>query len=291
MKEYAHIISLNVALALTEDLNYNAPDYSATLIDDNKEINASIIAKSSAIICGIPWANEVFRQVDDKIVLNWQVKEGESLRIGQIICYLKGRARTILTAERASLNFIQTLSSTATAVAEYKAKIKPYPTAISDTRKTIPGLRVAQKYAVLVGGGVNQRINLATGVLIKENHILAAGGVKQILELAAKQIPAQIPTQIEIENLAQFKEALTHNATAILLDNMSVAEVNDCVLYNQKFAQEHNKIQAMIEVSGNIDLNNVLQYAQTGVDRIAVGAITKNIKALDLSLRFDDSIY
>ena len=271
----SHIISWQVADALVEDLS-SFTDYTANLIPESNSLNAVIKTKQDMIVCGTNWVDSAFSLCNKDIRVSWKVKDGDSVKAGTVLCDINGNARGILTAERTALNFFQTLSATATSTSVYVKQVKGTKVKIMDTRKTIPLLRLAQKYAVTVGGGYNQRIGLYDGVLIKENHIIACGGIDKALEKAFSVTPASIPIQIEVETFSQFKQALAHGARLILLDNMSLEEIASCV--------EHNKGVAELEASGNITLENILEYAKTGVDGISVGGLTKYIQAIDMSL-------
>lgn len=271
-----YIIVKQVTEALAEDLSFS-PDYTANLIPERNMVNASIKTKQDMVVCGINWAEEAFLLCDDKARITWKVKDGELIVAGSVLCDIMGNARGILTAERTALNFLQTLSGAAALTRTYVEKIKGTGVKIMDTRKTIPGLRLAQKYAVTVGGGYNQRLGLYDGILIKENHIAECGGVDKVLSKAFSITPTHIPIQIEVETYSQFKQALYHGAKLILLHNMSLEKIAACV--------EYNKGKAELEVSGNINLDNVLEYSRTGVNRISIGGLTKHVQAIDLSLR------
>lgn len=273
-----HIIAKYVADALAEDLLV-FPDYTAELILNSSMVNASIKTNQDMVVCGIDFVNQAFLSCDSSTKIFWQVKEGNLVKAGTILCNIMGNARGLLTAERTALNFLQTLSATATTVYSYVQLVKDTGVKVMDTRKTIPGLRLAQKYAVTVGGGYNQRFGLYDGVLIKENHIEALGGVDKALARAFSMTPNHIPIQIEIESVSQFKQALKCGARFILLDNMPLDKIVMCV--------NHNTTSAELEVSGNISLENIHQYANTGVNRISIGALTKNIQAIDLSMRIN----
>lgn len=273
-----YLIIKQLTEALAEDLSLY-PDYTANLIPERHMVNAVIKTKQDMVVCGIKWAEEAFLICDKESRITWKVEEGDMITAGTILCDIVGNARGMFTAERTALNFLQTLSATATLTRTYVNKVKGTGVKIMDTRKTIPGLRLAQKYAVRVGGGYNQRTGLYDGVLIKENHIAACGGVDKSLNKAFNITPKHIPVQIEVETFSQFKQALYYGAKLILLDNMSIEKIISCV--------EYNKGQAELEVSGNIDLNNVLEYAKTGVHRISIGSLTKNIQAIDLSMRIN----
>jgi nicotinate-nucleotide pyrophosphorylase (carboxylating) len=274
------LVNSNVALALAEDIG--AGDLTAQLIPEMQQAHASIISRENAIICGQDWVNACFHQVDKNSQIKWHVNEGEKIAANQLLCEISGNARALLTAERCALNFLQTLSAVATQTRAYVDVIAGTKTQILDTRKTLPGLRLAQKYAVTVGGGFNQRLALYDGILIKENHIISAktdaleGNIHAALRHASK-ISKDIIIQIEVENLDELQQALEAGATSILLDNFTLA--------NMKKAVKINAGKALLEASGNVNLNSVRAIAETGVDRISIGAITKNIRAIDLSMR------
>ena len=286
LAQLSEAIKANVQAAIVEDLSgleANAKDYTAQLIAPNQLAEASIISRESAVICGIPWVEECFKQIAPSVSIAWQVKEGESVTANQTLCTLKGKAQEMLSAERCALNFLQTLSATASATKVYVNEIKGTKAHIMDTRKTIPGLRIAQKYAVAIGGGLNQRIGLYDGILIKENHIAAAGSIASVLA-EAKKIAAQqgndLSIQIEVENLDELQSALDAGATLILLDNFDTATLKAAVALNTN--------RAILEASGGIDISNVREVALTGVDRISIGSLTKNLRAIDLSMRFSN---
>jgi nicotinate-nucleotide pyrophosphorylase (carboxylating) len=267
-----------VRSAISEDLGDQ--DYTAMLIHDSTQANAKIIARENALICGIPWVNECFKQISPSTKINWLINEGDNVTENQIICHIHGNARGILTAERTALNFLQTLSATATLTQQYVNETVGTSARIMDTRKTIPGLRLAQKYAVFIGGGLNQRIGLYDGILIKENHIAAAGSIETALKAAVLLgQDKNLPIQIEVETLAQLETAIKAGAKLILLDNFDITLLKKAVEINNK--------QAVLEASGGIDLKNLHEIARTGVDRISIGALTKHIKAIDLSMRFE----
>ncbi|MDP2247407.1 MAG: carboxylating nicotinate-nucleotide diphosphorylase [Nitrosomonadales bacterium] len=270
----------NVLGALAEDIGSGnlTGDFTAQLIPVDQQSAATIISREPAVICGLPWAQECFLQLDDTISVDWQIQEGDTVSPNQILARLSGNARAMLTAERCALNFLQTLSATATETRKFVDAIKGSKASILDTRKTIPGLRLAQKYAVLVGGGINQRLGLYDGILIKENHIAAAGGIRQALA-KAHQINTNISIQIEVENLRDLHIALESGANSILLDNFSSSDLAEAVKINNR--------QAILEASGGITLDNVRTIALTGVDRISIGQLTKHIQAIDLSMRFE----
>lgn len=270
-------IETQVKNALHEDVG--AGDLTARLVPDTQIVSAHIMTREPATLCGIDWANACFKQIDQNISLQWQVEEGERIAPNQVLCHIHGLARSLLTAERCALNFLQTLSATATETRKYVDAVKGTSAHILDTRKTIPNLRLAQKYAVTVGGGKNQRLALYDGILIKENHIAAAGGIHNVMQQAFT-LNAGKTIQIEVENLEQLKQALDAGATNILLDNFSTDLLCSAVHLN---AAEGKK--AILEASGGITLENVHAIANTGVDRISIGAITKNIQAIDLSMK------
>lgn len=274
----SNIIAKQVVDALTEDLSLSG-DVTASLIRNNHSIIAMIKTNEDMIMCGKEWFNRSFHTCDTEITIDWYVNEGDSVTAGTVLCKVIGNARAILTAERTALNFVQILSATATLVRKYVDIVATTQVKVLDTRKTIPGLRLAQKYAVTVGGGYNQRVGLYDGVLIKENHIMACGGINAVLSQAFAVTPKHIPIQIEVEDLHQLDEAIEAGAQHILLDNMSLKEIKECVNFTNGRAE--------LEVSGNVSLDNILSYAETGVDRISVGALTKNVKAIDLSMRVD----
>lgn len=270
----------NVLGALAEDIgsDNSSNDYTAQLIPKNQQASATIICRQTAVICGLAWAQECFIQLDKAISIKWQIQEGDTVVPGQMIARITGNARAMLGAERCALNFLQTLSATATETRKFVDAVKGCKCSILDTRKTLPGLRLAQKYAVLVGGGRNQRLGLYDGILIKENHIAAAGGIRQAL-VQAQQINQHIPVQIEVENLQDLLIAIESGATSILLDNFSNPDLAEAVKLNQG--------RAVLEASGGIDIDNVRNVALTGVDRISIGHLTKDIQAIDLSMRFE----
>ena len=273
------LVNQNVALVLAEDIGDG--DLTALLIPANHQANATIISREDAVICGQDWVNACFKQLDKNVQINWHVNEGDKVTTNELLCEINGNARALLSAERCALNFLQTLSAVATqtrnyvnAIANTKAQIPG--TQILDTRKTLPGLRLAQKYAVTVGGGANQRLALYDGILIKENHIAAAGGILAALR-AALVLTSGAAIQIEVENLNELQQALDAGATSILLDNFSLADMRAAVKINNS--------HALLEASGNVNLENVRDIAETGVDRISIGSLTKNIRAIDLSMR------
>jgi nicotinate-nucleotide pyrophosphorylase (carboxylating) len=271
---FADLVQHDVQLALAEDIGTG--DITASLIPATQQANASIISREVAIICGLDWVNACFLQLDKNIRIKWHVNDGYKVIPNQLLCEITGNARALLSGERCALNFLQTLSSVATQTREFVDAIAGLGTQILDTRKTLPGLRLAQKYAVTVGGGTNQRLALYDGILIKENHIAAAGGIAAAIKQAAI-LSQGVSIQIEVENLDELQQALAANASNILLDNFTHAEMREAVKLSNGRAQ--------LEASGNVDLNTVGDIAATGVDRISIGALTKNIRAIDLSMR------
>ncbi|MCD5328183.1 carboxylating nicotinate-nucleotide diphosphorylase [Chromobacterium piscinae] len=271
-----HLIAQHVSLALAEDIG--SCDWTARLIAADKTGAARVIAREDAVICGQAWFDECFRQVDARCRVEWLAAEGEKVAAGSELCRIGGPARALLTAERSALNFLQLLSGVASETRRYVDAVSGHRARILDTRKTLPGLRLAQKYAVTVGGGANQRIGLFDGILIKENHIMAAGGVAQAMAQAQAGLPPGVTLQIEVESLPQLEEALNHGAKLVLLDNMSLDDMRRAV--------EISAGRAELEASGGIDLDSVRAIAATGVDRISVGKLTKDVRALDLSMRF-----
>ena len=279
-KKLVESIQKNVADALAEDLGTG--DLTANLVPQEFFVSAKIITRENAIMAGIPWVNEVYNQLDPRIVLDWQYQDGDRITENTVICKLEGSARSILSGERTALNFLQTLSATATVTAKYVAIISDTKAKILDTRKTIPGLRLAQKYAVRCGGGINHRIGLFDAVLIKENHILSAGNIQNAIRTATKSIPDTI-IEVEVESLDQLRDALKNGAKRLLLDNFSLNKL--------RCAVKINRIEgipvAELEASGDLTLDNIRKVAQTGIDYISVGALTKNIRAINLSMQFD----
>lgn len=271
-------IAADVSRSLQEDLG-NGTDWTASLIPQDKLSTAIITTNQEMIVCGLRWAEYSFLLCDKNCQFEWFIEEGQHIAAGTQLVKIAGNSRAMLTAERTALNFLQTLSATATTTHKFVTQAANPNVKIMDTRKTIPSLRLAQKYAVTVGGGVNQRIGLFDGVLIKENHIIAHGGITQVLQYALKQTPKQIPIQIEVESFAELKEAIAAGANLLLLDNMTMAEILQCVDYSKPY-------QVELEISGNVNLDNIHTYAQSGVHRISIGALTKNIQAIDLSMRF-----
>lgn len=272
-------IQKNVALALAEDIG--SGDLTAQLIPIDANITAQVISREAAILCGIAWFEACFNQLSSAIAIHWFVKEGDVLQPNQTLCKIEGNARTILTAERSALNFLQFLSAVATQTHQYVKAVSGTHALIVDTRKTLPGLRYAEKYAVRCGGGANHRIGLYDGILIKENHIIASGSIANTLSKARAIAPTRTMIEIEVETLDELHQALHSGATMVLLDNFELEALRNAVVLNQQYTQP-----AILEASGNITLTNVRSIAETGVDRISIGSLTKNIKAIDLSMRF-----
>ncbi|MAW33790.1 MAG: nicotinate-nucleotide diphosphorylase (carboxylating) [Proteobacteria bacterium] len=268
-------ITQEVKIAIQEDVG--SGDLTAELVPADAETNAVIIAKEDAILCGIPWVIEVFSQMNPNITVHALKNDGDHILVGETICQISGCARSILSGERTALNFLQMLSAVATKTSNFVKKITGLNSKIYDTRKTLPGLRYSLKYAVKIGGGNNHRLGLFDGVLIKENHIAAAGSINKVIE-KTRHFHSSIPIQIEVESKDQLKEALSSGVKLILLDNFSIDDIRKSVILC--------KGKAMLEASGNIDLKNIRDVANTGVDRISIGALTKNVKAIDLSMRF-----
>lgn len=271
-------IERNVALALAEDVG--SGDLTALLIGADLPARASVVSRVDAVLCGVRWFDACFRRLDPAVAIGWSAGDGDPVAAGQTLCTLAGRARALLSAERTALNFLQLLSAVATVTRRYVDAVRGTRATIVDTRKTLPGLRLAQKYAVRAGGGTNHRIGLYDALLIKENHVAAAGGVGAALAHARRVSPPGVWTQIEVESLAQLEEAIAAGASMILLDNFDLAMMREGVRLAAGRAQ--------LEASGGISLDNVRAIAETGVDRISIGALTKDIKAIDLSMRFAD---
>ena len=269
--------ALNEDLGLDTNANYKGIDVTANLISQSKISVAQLICREKAILCGRNWFESAFNILDNDIEINWFFADGDEININDIICEISGNSQHILTAERTALNFLQTLSATATQTFQLVSKIKHTNCKILDTRKTIPGLRLAQKYAVTCGGGVNHRVGLYDMVLIKENHILAAGSIAAAVNEAREKFQG-LKIEVEVENIEELQQAINCNVNRILLDNMSIAMLKESVSLNA------NKID--LEASGNITTDTILAIAETGVDYVSTGAITKNVYAIDFSLRF-----
>ena len=268
-----------VARALAEDVG--AGDLTAALIAADRTGRAAVITRDPAIVCGIPYVEASFAQVDPRVTLEWQIVEGDFVAAGQLLLEVAGPARALLTGERTALNFLQLLSGTATAAHAYAAVLEGTPSRLLDTRKTIPGLRSAQKYAVRVGGGHNHRMGLFDGILIKENHIVAAGSIAHAVS-AAKRGPAQVPVEVEVENLSELRQAIDAGADIAMLDEFSLQAMREAVAINAASPRP-----LKLEASGGITLATIRDIAETGVDFISVGSITKHVRAVDLSMRFE----
>lgn len=270
-------ISASVKQAINEDVQTG--DVTANLIPNNTQTKATLICRDKAVICGVAWVEEAFKQIDDSIVIEWQVTDGDTVTENAELCTFTGKAKSILTGERVALNFLQTLSATATQTREYVQAVKGTKAKVLDTRKTLPNLRLAQKYAVTCGGGKNHRIGLYDMILIKENHIMAAGSITAAINKARELYP-ELKVEVEVENLPEYTEAVAAHADIIMLDNFNHTDMKDAV------HTDHGDI--LLEASGGVDLDSIGSIAKTGVDYISVGDITKNIQAIDLSLRFNN---
>jgi len=269
-------IDSQVKLALLEDVGQQ--DLTARLIPADAMAEAQLITRQNAVLCGRDWFETVFARLDDRIHIEWLAADGDALAADTVICRLKGPARNILTGERTAMNFLQTLSATATLAKRYADAVAGLPVKVLDTQKTLPGWRVAQKYAVRCGGCSNHRFGLYDGILIKENHINAAGSIAAAVA-QAQSLNAGVAIEVEVENLDELNQALEAGADIVLLDNFELETLQQAVAMTQK--------RALLEASGGINLSNIRQIAETGVDRISVGALTKDIQAVDLSLRFN----
>jgi len=268
----------DVARALAEDVGDG--DLTASLVPEARRARGRVLARESAVICGRPWVDEAFRQVDPALTVQWLVREGQRCERDEVVLHAEGPARSLLTAERTALNFLQLLSGVATKTATYVDAVEGTRAQIVDTRKTLPGLRLAQKYAVRMGGGTNHRIGLYDAVLIKENHIAAAGGVRPVLEAASRVAATAEFIEIEVETLAQLQEALAAGAKMVLLDNMDLPTLREAVRLNGG--------RAILEISGGVTMETLRPLAETGVDRISIGTLTKDVKATDFSMRLQE---
>ncbi|KFC68277.1 carboxylating nicotinate-nucleotide diphosphorylase [Massilia sp. LC238] len=269
----------NILAALLEDVGTG--DLTGMLVPSEPRVQARVIVREAAVLCGAPWFEGVMLAVDQDIEIAWQYAEGDLMAKDSTVCTIEGCPRSLLTAERAALNFMQLLSGVASATRKYVDAVAGTKAAILDTRKTLPGLRLAQKYAVRVGGGKNQRMALYDGILIKENHIAAAGGVTRALQ-AAEALNSGAPVQIEVETIAQLEEALVAGVKSVLLDNFDLDMMVEAVRVNAG--------RALLEASGGINMDTVRAIAETGVDRISVGSLTKDVRATDYSLRIVGAI-
>lgn len=265
----------NVAASLAEDIGTG--DLTALLIPAGTDARGRVITREDAVICGTAWFDATFAALSSNAAVVWHVKDGDRVKPNQVLCEVVAGARVLLTAERTALNFLQLLSGTATVTRRFVDAVAGTRAKIVDTRKTLPGLRLAQKYAVTVGGGTNHRVGLYDGILIKENHIIAAGGIRQVVTEARAFAPPNVFIEVEVENLAQLREALDADVKMILLDNMDLDQMREAVKVTAGRAE--------LEASGGVSLDRVRAIAETGVDRISIGSLTKDVKALDLSLR------
>ena len=274
MELYQLIIN-QAANALDEDVG--SGDISATLIDADARLDTELLVREDAVLCGCQWFDEVMRQCDERIDIRWLAADGDAISANSVVCEVSGPARGLLTAERSAINFLQTLSGTATVARTYAERIKHSNCRILDTRKTIPQLRFAQKYAVLCGGGSNHRIGLFDAYLIKENHLEAGGGIAKTVASARQLHPHKL-LEVEVENLTQLHEAIDAGVDRVMLDNFSVMQM--------QLAVELNQQRVELEASGNVELDQLVEIADTGVDFISIGALTKHLRAIDFSLRY-----
>lgn len=274
----ARLAREDVLRALAEDVGDG--DLTAGLVPADRRAQARVLAREAAVICGAPWAEAALRQMDPQVQVRWLVPEGQRCAADQVVLEIEGSARALLSAERTALNFLQLLSAVATKTAHYVDLVRGTRAQIVDTRKTLPGLRLAQKYAVRAGGGTNHRIGLYDAVLIKENHIAAAGGVTAVLQAAQRLAASASFVEIEVETLAQLEEALAAGARMVLLDNMALPTLREAVRINAG--------RAILEISGGVTLEGLRALAETGVDRISIGTLTKDVKATDFSMRLKE---
>ena len=277
--QLAAAIHANVSAALEEDLG--SGDKTAELVPATMAASAIIICREPMTLAGQPWVDEIYRQVDANVEIQWLANDGDHLPADGEVCVLTGPARSLLGAERTALNFLQTLSATATATTRYVSAVAEFKARILDTRKTIPGLRIAQKYAVRCGGGNNHRLGLFDAILIKENHISGAGGVAAAIR-TAKELHSDLPIEIEVESVSELQDALRAGTDRLLLDNFDIADLQRAVEINHR----EGKPPADLEASGGLTIEEIVKVAETGVDYISVGALTKNVNAIDLSMRF-----
>lgn len=284
LKRLDQDIPANVTFALQEDLGGSInteSDISGQLLAKNQLAFAKIITREDGIFCGMRWVEEIFNQLDQSVQLRWQVRDGDKIKSGQMLCTIEGDAHILLIAERIALNFLQTLSGVATKTACYVDILQGTEVKLLDTRKTIPGLRTALKYAVLCGGGFNHRLGLFDAYLIKENHIIAAGNITSAIK-KARLAHTNVPIEVEVENINELIEAVEAKADIVMLDNFTIPMMKEAVVIA--------KGRVVLEVSGNITLKTLKEYAKTGIDYISVGALTKNITAIDLSMRFNQTL-
>jgi nicotinate-nucleotide pyrophosphorylase (carboxylating) len=279
MRELPRDIGSQVQAAIREDVGTG--DVTAGFVPANQIAHGRVITREGAIMCGRPWVEEVFRQLDSSVRLRWHADDGERVSPAQCLFDIEGSARSILTGERTALNFLQLLSGTATEARRYVEAVSGTNCIILDTRKTLPGLRTAQKYAVMCGGASNHRMGLYDMVLVKENHIVAAGSLTRAVDSARRHVPG-LKVEVEVENLQELEEAIAARPDIIMLDNFTVAEMRNAVEVNRSHGRH-----AKLEASGSVNLDNVREIAQTGVDYISVGAVTKHLRAVDLSMRLE----
>lgn len=270
------IIDEDVSRFLAEDVGTG--DLTALVIPQGKLAKATVVTREATLVCGQAWVNAVFKKLDADIIIDWQHEEGQQAFAGDVLCYLSGSARALLTGERAALNMLQTLSATASLANQFAKAVEGTQTVVLDTRKTIPGLRLAQKYAVRCGGASNHRVGLYDGILIKENHIMAAGSIAKAVA-SARLASHTVAVEVEVESMDEVKQALEAKADILLLDNFTLEQLSEAVELNDGVAK--------LEASGNVTLSTIREIAETGVDFVSVGALTKNIQAVDLSMRVD----
>ena len=267
-------VAADVEHALAEDLGQG--DATAALLPADAQARARLTCRDAAVIAGSAWFDACFRRLDPAVQIDWRVRDGDRVAADTLVCELAGHARSLVTAERTALNFLQLLSATATTTADHVAAVAGTAVRVLDTRKTVPGLRVAQKYAVRCGGGYNQRMGLYDAILVKENHIIAAGSIAAAVS-AARRLHPDLPLEVEVENLGELEQAIGAGVDRVMLDNFDLAQMREAV------AQTAGRVP--LEVSGNVDLQSIGEFARTGVDFISVGALTKHVRAIDLSLR------
>jgi nicotinate-nucleotide pyrophosphorylase (carboxylating) len=272
-------IDLTVRRALEEDVGDG--DITASLVPPEAKATATLLSRESAVVCGVPWFERVFEILDPEVRIRWKVSEGESVEPDTLLCTLEGNARALLTGERTALNFLQTCSGTATAARRFASAVAGTSCRILDTRKTLPCLRSAQKYATACGGVTNHRMGLFDGVLIKENHLIACGSIRQAVQTARASAP-DLPVEVEVESMDECRHALDAGADILMLDNFSLPDMREAVALNRRRGDK----AALLEASGNVELERLPEIADTGVDFISVGAITKHVRAIDLSMRF-----
>jgi nicotinate-nucleotide pyrophosphorylase (carboxylating) len=272
-------IDLTVRRALEEDVGDG--DITASLVPPEAKATATLLSRESAVVCGVPWFERVFEILDPEVRIRWKVSEGESVEPDTLLCTLEGNARALLTGERTALNFLQTCSGTATAARRFASAVAGTSCRILDTRKTLPCLRSAQKYATACGGVTNHRMGLFDCVLIKENHLIACGSIRQAVQTARASAP-DLPVEVEVESMDECRHALDAGADILMLDNFSLPDMREAVALNRRRGDK----AALLEASGNVELERLSEIADTGVDFISVGAITKHVRAIDLSMRF-----